>query len=346
MPSHLYSFSFAPNPDWTAPTRRQPEICAYLRAAPSATASCRTSASATSCSTAALGRRTRSAGASRPRAARFTADVLVLGDRAAQRAVDPRPPGPRALRGRRRSTRRAGTTTTTSTASASPSIGTGASAIQFVPADRAARRRAAPLPAHAAVDHAAPRPADLKPLRAPPATARCPLAQRLVRARHLLGARAASCSASVHPRVMRGGRARRPAPPAAPGPPTRRCAPSSRRPTAWAASACSSPTTTCPALAADNVEVVTDAIARGPRALDRAAPTAPSARSTPSSSAPASTSPTCRRPSACAGATAARWTRCGTAARRPTWARRSPASRTSSSCSAPTRASGTPRWST
>ena len=30
MPSHLYSFSFAPNPDWTRTYSRQPEIRAYL----------------------------------------------------------------------------------------------------------------------------------------------------------------------------------------------------------------------------------------------------------------------------------------------------------------------------
>jgi len=31
VPSHLYSFSFAPNPDWTRTFSRQPEIWAYLR---------------------------------------------------------------------------------------------------------------------------------------------------------------------------------------------------------------------------------------------------------------------------------------------------------------------------
>src|SRR5919204_4298415 len=30
VPSHLYSFSFAPNPDWTHSFARQPEIRAYL----------------------------------------------------------------------------------------------------------------------------------------------------------------------------------------------------------------------------------------------------------------------------------------------------------------------------
>src|SRR5688572_26709511 len=31
VPSHLYSFSFAPNPDWTRTYSRQPEIWQYLR---------------------------------------------------------------------------------------------------------------------------------------------------------------------------------------------------------------------------------------------------------------------------------------------------------------------------
>ena len=31
VPSHLYSFSFAPNPDWTRTYSRQPEIRAYLK---------------------------------------------------------------------------------------------------------------------------------------------------------------------------------------------------------------------------------------------------------------------------------------------------------------------------
>src|SRR3954449_6494780 len=31
VPSHLYSFSFAPNPDWTRTYSKQPEIEAYLR---------------------------------------------------------------------------------------------------------------------------------------------------------------------------------------------------------------------------------------------------------------------------------------------------------------------------
>ena len=102
-----------------------------------------------------------------------------------------------------------------------------------------------------------------------------------------------------------------------------------------------------PALGKPNVEVVTDGIARGPRALDRRRPTGSSARSTRSSSAPASTSPTCRSPSASAAATARtlaeRWDG-SPQAHRGTHGRR--ASRTCSCCSGRTPASATPRWST
>jgi phytoene dehydrogenase-like protein len=37
VPSHLYSFSFAPNPEWTSTFSPQPEIWDYLRGARSAT---------------------------------------------------------------------------------------------------------------------------------------------------------------------------------------------------------------------------------------------------------------------------------------------------------------------
>ncbi len=72
-----------------------------------------------------------------------------------------------------------------------------------------------------------------------------------------------------------------------------------------------------------------------------APPTARSTSSTRSCSAPASTSPTCRSPSGCAAPTGACSTRSGRAARRPTWASRSAASRTCSCCSGRTRRSGT-----
>src|SRR4051812_27752260 len=95
-----------------------------------------------------------------------------------------------------------------------------------------------------------------------------------------------------------------------------------------------------PVLARENVELVTT---RSPRCASTPSSraTAPSARSTRSSSAPASTWSTCRSAGWSTAATAARWRRCGTARRARTWAARWPASRTCSSCSARTRASAT-----
>ena len=69
--------------------------------------------------------------------------------------------------------------------------------------------------------------------------------------------------------------------------------------------------------------------------LGRSPATARSARSTRSSSAPASRSPTCRSAGWCAGRAARRSTTSGRAARRPTSARRCRASRTCSCCSGP-----------
>jgi cation diffusion facilitator CzcD-associated flavoprotein CzcO len=48
VPSHLYSFSFAPNPGWTRTYSRQPEIWAYLRGCVDRYGLGRTCASATS----------------------------------------------------------------------------------------------------------------------------------------------------------------------------------------------------------------------------------------------------------------------------------------------------------
>ena len=68
VPSHLYSFSFAPNPDWTRTFSPQPEIRDYLRGCAERYGVMRTSASATSCSTR-LGRRRPALAPARPRAA-------------------------------------------------------------------------------------------------------------------------------------------------------------------------------------------------------------------------------------------------------------------------------------
>ena len=57
VPSHLYSFSFAPNPNWSSTFSPQPEILEYLRdvRGPLRRAA-RTSASTPSCESAELGR--------------------------------------------------------------------------------------------------------------------------------------------------------------------------------------------------------------------------------------------------------------------------------------------------
>ena len=179
-------------------------------------------------------------------------------------------PGLETLRRARSSTRRAGTTTTTSPASASRSIGTGASAIQFVPRDPAAGRRSCTLFQRT--------PPWVMPRRDRPITR---ASSALYRA--LARSRSGSCARGIYwaremlvlgfvddPRLMRGRRAARRAAPA-----QRRSADPELRAQAHAAttrsaaSASCSPTTTTPRSREPNVEVVTDGIARGPRARDR-----------------------------------------------------------------------------
>ena len=315
-----------------ARTRRSPRSAPTCAGAPTSTACGRTSASATSVHGRGVGRRTPSAGGSRRAPGALTADVLIVGNGAAQRAGDPRHPRPR-RRSRARSFHSApGTTTTTSRGKRVAVIGTGASAIQFVPADPAAgRRQLHALPAHAAVDPAAPRPAD-HPRRAgalPPLSRR---AQRAIRAGDLLGARAAACSASRTPAAHARRRARSPARhlAARSTDPELRAQADARLPSA--ASASCSPTTTTRRSTEPNVDVVTDADRPGRAATRRRHRRRhASTRSTRSSSAPASTSTDMpvadrrarpRRPHAGRGL--------GGQRRRPTSARRSPASRTCS----------------
>ena len=94
VPSHLYSFSFAPNPDWTRTFSPQPEIRAYLRdVRASASASARTSASATSSRGATWDEDASRWRARRPRRASSPRDVLVARRRArCSEPVDARPP--------------------------------------------------------------------------------------------------------------------------------------------------------------------------------------------------------------------------------------------------------------
>ena len=234
VPSHLYSFSFAPNPEWTSTFSPQPEIWDYLRGCARALRGhARTSASATSCSTR-RGTRTPSAGDWRPRAATLTAQALVLGTGAAQRAVDPRPAGPRALRGddlplghvgpRPRPRRRArgcrsAPAPRRSSSSRRSSRGSGACTSSSARRRGSCRARTAPLKGweRRAVPRAAGRPA---------AHARG----------HLLGAR--ELRARLPPPARHAlGPAPRAAPPAPPGPRPRAAAQAHARPTAWAASA-------------------------------------------------------------------------------------------------------------
>ena len=133
VPSNLYSFSFAPNPDWSRTYSRQPEIRAYLeRVVDELRRATEDPAEHARCS--------RPHGMTRPSAGvldtsqgEFTREGPRLRHRPAGRAEDPGLPGPRELRRARRSTPRAGTTTSTCAGKRVASIGTGASAIQYVP---------------------------------------------------------------------------------------------------------------------------------------------------------------------------------------------------------------------
>ena len=132
IPSHLYSYSFAPNPEWTRTYPLQEELGRYAR----------------DCATrfgvldhVRLGCEV--SGAQWDEAANRwrieTSDGRVHRRRAdrrarvSQRAVDPGAARARDLCGHRSSTRRAGTTTTTSRGRRVAVLGTGASAIQAVP---------------------------------------------------------------------------------------------------------------------------------------------------------------------------------------------------------------------
>ena len=123
-------------------------------------ASCRTSASTARSPTPSWDEDAQASGSCRRRRGEFRAQRRRRRHRRPDRAEAPRRPRPRRLRGRglplgplepRLRPRRA---------SGSPSIGTGASAIQFVPQIQPKVARAAPLPAHAGLDRPARRPAD------------------------------------------------------------------------------------------------------------------------------------------------------------------------------------------
>ena len=156
VPSHLYSFSFEPNPGWSRLFAPQAEIWDYLRAgAPTSTACARTSGSAPR-STARAGTTTSSAGTSRTEDGD---DVhREVRRRRRRRAAHPERPGPaRASRtsAARRSTRPSWDHDYDLTRQAGRGRSAPArSAIQFVPQIADQVGRAARLPAHAAVGHA------------------------------------------------------------------------------------------------------------------------------------------------------------------------------------------------
>ena len=160
VPSHLYSFSFAPNPEWPRTFSGQPHIRAYLERVTDTFGLRPHLRFDAEVRQAALGRRGAALGGRDRRAGALTADVVVSGDRPAVGPEDSRTSPGWTPSPARSSTPPAGTTTTTCAASASPMVGTGASAIQIVPAiqpDVGAPHR---LPAHPALGAAARGPQD------------------------------------------------------------------------------------------------------------------------------------------------------------------------------------------
>ena len=147
-----------------ARSRRRPEILAYLEhCADEVRPARRTSASAREVDAAPRSTRRRGTWTRRARAAasRSTRARARARQRRAAPARAARHPRARALRGQAVPLGALGSRATTSRGKRVAVIGTGASAIQFVPADRAAGRAAPRLPAHAAVDRAEARPRDV-----------------------------------------------------------------------------------------------------------------------------------------------------------------------------------------
>ena len=132
VPSHLYSFSFAPNPNWSSTFSPQPEILDYLRDCAERFGilpHIRFDTEVESASWDDDEQRWRIETSQGP----LTADVLDRGAGPADRALAARRSGHSTPSRAPPSTRPSGTTTTTSTGERVAVIGTGASAIQFVP---------------------------------------------------------------------------------------------------------------------------------------------------------------------------------------------------------------------
>ena len=259
MPSHLYSFSFAPNPEWTrdllAPAR-DPRLPAPLR------------------------RRVRHPPARPPEQRRSTgADVgrgrAALDDRDLDgRAARPRrwspawarspsrrsPTSPGSTTSRARpSTPPAGTTTTTCSGKRVAAIGTGASAIQFVPADPAARSSSctsssAPRRGSCRTPNRDDHAASSAPLQALPGAAEARPRRRL------RGPRAVRARLRQAPEAHEGRREDRPRAHAQADLATRSCSRRSRRTTRSAASASCRRTAGIRRSASRNVELLTGGV--------------------------------------------------------------------------------------
>ena len=162
VPSHLYSYSFEPNPagraTFAAPGRRS---CAYLEHCADKYGLRRAPAVRQPRSTAPLRRADRHAGTCDHRRRHARGAGAGARQRRAAHAGAARHPGPRRRsQGTTFHSAAVGPRRTTSTGKRVAVIGTGASAIQFVPQIQPKVGAAARVPAHAAVDRAQARPRD------------------------------------------------------------------------------------------------------------------------------------------------------------------------------------------
>ena len=267
VPSHLYSFSFAPNPEWTQTYSPQPEIWAYLRRCadefgirPHLRLDSAVESATWLGGRAPVGARDLAGHAPRARARRRHG--------AADRAADPRHPRPRAtsrarlplgpLEPRRRPRPASGSPRS------APAPRRSSTCPEIQPRGRAAAR----VPAHAAVGAAALQPAD-QPSASGACTGALPVAPAARARRHLRRPRGARARLREEPAADEGRRADRAQAHASSqiaDPELRekvtpdytigckRILPSNR----WYR-----------ALGKPNVELVTDGVQRGARALDR-----------------------------------------------------------------------------
>ena len=330
VPSHLYSFSFAPNPDWTRTFSSQPEIWGYLRGCAErfgVTPHIRYGHELLHATWDGEAQRwsvETSRGA-------LTADVLVLGTGPLSEPAIPDVPGLDSFRGTTFHSARWDHDHDLSGERVAV-IGTGASAIQFVPQIQPQVARLHLFQRTPA--WVVPRPdRPVKPW-ARRLFRRLPVAQALVRA-FIYWLRELSVLFFKHPKLMgmNEGLGRRHLERSVTDPELRaRLTPSYRM-------GCKRILISddyYPAVSQPNVEVVTEHISEV-RPTRSSPPVGSSARSTPSSSAPVSTSPTSPSPTGSRGTRGWCSPTCGGAAPRPTWARRSPAIPTCSCWWGPTR---------